>query len=119
MDSITTTTQVEKSMCQRDKLLMVVLTLAIAACATESRPFKWRQIKGSIGFEQAERYCKNQDEIYRGNLATSIFETLILATAPPGGALGASNAMAERPIGPSGMSMDTCMDLKGWKKIPL
>lgn len=119
MDSTTTTTLVEKSMFRRDKLLMVVLTLAIAACATESRPFKWRQIKGSIGFEQAERYCKNQDEIYRDNLATSILGTLIIATAPPAGALGASNAMAERPIGPSGMSMDTCMDLKGWKKIPL
>ena len=77
MDSTTTTTLVEKSMFRRDKLLIVVLTLAIAACATESRPFKWRQIKGSIGFEQAESYCKNQDEIYRDNLATSILGTLI------------------------------------------
>ena len=110
---------VEKFMYLKGKLSIAVLTLAVVACATESRPFKWRQIKGSIGFEQAERYCKNQDEIYRDNLATSILGTLIIATAPPAGALGASNAMAERPIGPSGMSMDTCMDLKGWKKIPL
>jgi hypothetical protein len=102
----------------KGKLLIVALTLAVVACATESRPFKWRQFKGSIGFEEAERYCKNQDEIYRDKLASSIFDTLILATAPPAGASGYSKGMAERPNVPAGMSMDTCMDKSGWQKIP-
>ena len=106
-------------MCPSAKCIYLSIFVAFVGCATDEGSYKWRQFAGAVGFEEAERYCKNLDEIYRGKLATSIFDTLILATAPPAGASGYSKGMAERQQGQAGMDMESCMNKNGWKKIPI
>jgi len=101
------------------RFVCLAVLFAFAGCATDEGPYRWRQFKGSVGFESAENYCKSQDQIYRSNLTMSVFDTLMLATAPPAGAVGYSKGMAERQQGQTGMDMESCMKSKGWNKVPM